>query len=100
MRTSILGGAAVVLPALLSGCASGASFVKSDAALGRVVVYRNGIAYYERFAHVDGDELKLAVPPDKVNDFLKSLVGVDAKSGKPVGVSYPTLGGDADTGVV
>ena len=42
-------------------------------ALGRVVVYRNGIAYYERQARVEGDTLTLDVPHDKVDDFLKSL---------------------------
>lgn len=82
--------------ALLSGCASGTSFVKSDTTLGRVVVYRNGVAYYERYARVDGGELKLSVPADKVDDFLKSLTVVDAHSGKPAPVSYPTSGTSAD----
>ncbi len=83
---------------LLSGCASTqSSFVRSDTTLGRVVVYRNGVAYYERYAHVDGGELKLAVPADKVDDFLKSLTVVDAKSGKPAPVSYPTSGTAADS---
>ncbi len=96
-----LGSCAFVLCAglgLLSGCASTTtSFVHSDTTLGRVVVYRNGVAYYERYAHVDGGELKLAVPADKVDDFLKSLTVVDAKSGKPAPVSYPTSGTAADS---
>jgi len=83
---------------LLSGCgAASASFVDSDTTLGRVVVYRNGVAYFERYARVDGGELKLAVPADKVDDFLKSLTVVDAKSGKPTPVSYPTSGTAADS---
>ena len=41
--------------AALTGCATTTSFVHSDAALGRVVVYRNGVAYFERTAHVEGD---------------------------------------------
>jgi hypothetical protein len=80
------------------GCAGGDSFVKApDATLGRVVIYRNGVAYFERFAKVTDGELKLAVPADKVDDFLKSLTVVDAKSGQPAPVSYPTSGTAADS---
>ncbi len=74
----------------LTGCATTATYVHSDATLGRVVVYRNGIAYFERTAHVEGDALRMAVPVDKVNDFLKSLTVVDAKTGEPAPVAYPT----------
>jgi hypothetical protein len=58
--------------------------------LGRVVIYRNGVAYFERYAHVTDDKLTLAVPADKVDDFLKSLNVVDAKTGEPAPVAYPT----------
>jgi outer membrane protein OmpA-like peptidoglycan-associated protein len=76
---------------LLVGCGSAASYVHSDTTtLGRVVVYRNGVAYFERYAKVDDDKLTLAVPPDKVDDFLKSLNVVDAKTGEPTPVTYPT----------
>src|SRR5262245_47005552 len=72
------------------GCGSTTTFVKSDTALGRVVVYRNGVAYFERTAHVDDDTLHIAVPGDKIDDFLKSLTVVDARTGEPTPVSYPT----------
>jgi hypothetical protein len=73
------------------GCGGAASYVHSDTTtLGRVVVYRNGVAYFERYAKVDDDKLTLAVPPDKVDDFLKSLNVVDARTGEPAPVSYPT----------
>ncbi len=85
---------------LLAGCASQSSYVHSEAALGRVVIYRNGIAYFERKAHVEGDTLRLAVPADKVDDFLKSLTVVDAKTGKPAPVSYPTEVPQAKDGLI
>ena len=67
-----------------------ASFVKVDnVALGRVVVYRNGVAFYERRATVTGGTLTVSVPRDRVDDFLKSLTVVDAISGKPLPVSIP-----------
>ena len=72
------------------GCGSTTTFVKSDTALGRVVVYRNGVAYFERKAHVEGDTLHIAVPGDKIDDFLKSLTVIDERTGEPTPVSYPT----------
>lgn len=75
---------------LLGGCGGSSNYVKvDDVALGRVVVYRNGVAYYERRAHVAGDRLSVAVPADKVDDFLKSLTVLDAATGKPLAVSFP-----------
>jgi outer membrane protein OmpA-like peptidoglycan-associated protein len=77
---------------LLAGCGHGTSFVRSDTTLGRVVVYRNGVAYFERYAELEDDTLRLSVPGDKVDDFLKSLTVVDAQTRKPAPISYPTVG--------
>ncbi|MBC8071627.1 MAG: hypothetical protein IAG13_25095 [Deltaproteobacteria bacterium] len=60
-----------------------------DAALGRVIVYRNGVAYFERRAMVQG-QLTLQVPRERVDDFLKSLTVVDAETDEPLPISYPT----------
>ena len=93
MRKALLCFSAVSLA--LVGCGGATtSFVKSETTtLGRVVVYRNGVAYFERTARVDDDKLTLAVPADKVDDFLKSLSVVDALTGEPTPVSYPTTPG-------
>ena len=79
------------LAVALSGCGpKHSSFVKVDeVALGRVVIYRNGVAYYERRATVQGGTLTVSVPRDRVDDFLKSLTVVDAISQKPLPVSIP-----------
>jgi len=76
----------------LAGCAKTTTHVRSDTTLGRVVVYRNGVAYFERYAEIDGDSLRLSVPGDKIDDFLKSLTVTDATTGKPAPVAYPTSG--------
>ena len=69
------------------------SYVRSsDTVLGRVVIYRNGVAYFERSATVEGDTLRLSVPAERVDDFLRSLTVVDADTGQPAPVSYPTAG--------
>src|ERR1019366_10828340 len=93
MRKTVLASRAMGLVGVwaLAGCGGASSYVHSDTTtLGRVVVYRNGVAYFERYAKVDDDKLTLAVPPDKIDDFLKSLSVVDAKTGDPAPVAYPT----------
>ena len=93
---ALLAGVAGLLPA----CGRSSYVSADDAALGRVVVYRNGVAYYERRAHVEGDTLSLSVPADKIDDFLKSLTVADAKTGQPLPVSFPGNPGAAGTGNV
>src|SRR5262245_57784376 len=66
------------------------TFVKVDqVSLGKVVVYRNGVAYYERRAQVSGGKLTVSVPRERVDDFLKSLTVVDAKTKTPLPASFP-----------
>jgi len=79
-------------------CSSYGTYVEApeSSALGRVVVYRNGIAYYERVAKVEGGKITLTVPSDKVDDFLKSLTIEDAVTRKPLPVAYPTAGANQD----
>ncbi len=89
MKLNSLGLTPVLLLAI--GCGTHTSFVKApETTLGRVVVYRNGVAYFERYADVEGDALHLQVPADKVDDFLKSLTVADARTNAPEPISYPT----------
>jgi hypothetical protein len=83
--------AGFLLAVAAAGCGpKHASFVKVDeVALGRVVIYRNGVAFYERRATVAGGTLTVSVPRDRVDDFLKSLTVVDAISRTPLPVSIP-----------
>jgi hypothetical protein len=83
--------AGFLLAAAAAGCGpKHASFVKvDDVSLGRVVIYRNGVAFYERRATVAGGTLTVSVPRDRVDDFLKSLTVVDAISRTPLPVSIP-----------
>lgn len=95
--TALFSSAALLF---LSGCAAESSYVHTDTTLGRVVVYRNGIAYFERTASVPGETLNLSVPADKVDDFLKSLTVTDAKTGEPAPISYPTRQSNPETGLI
>lgn len=94
MRTNLVSALMLLSSSMLgmTGCATTLPRpVESNAALGKVVVYRNGVAYFERFAALRGSELKLRVPSERLDDLLKSLTVVDARSGKAVPVSFPTL---------
>lgn len=94
MRTNLLSACLLLLPltTALGGCATTLPRpIESNAALGKVVVYRNGVAYFERYASLKGNELKLRVPSERLDDLLKSLTVVDARTGKPVPVSFPTV---------
>ncbi len=78
---------------LLVGCAgeSRARYGSAEAPLklDRVVLYRNGIGYFERVGEVDGDILTIKVRKDQINDLLKSLTVVEKKTGRAVSVSMP-----------
>lgn len=94
MRTSWFSGCLLLLPLALGlgGCATTLPRpIESNAALGKVVVYRNGVAYFERYAALHSSELKLRVPAERLDDLLKSLTVVDARSGKAIPVSFPTV---------
>jgi hypothetical protein len=73
MRTNLFSAFLVVLPLALGlgGCATTLPRpIESNAALGKVVVYRNGVAYFERYAALRGRELKLRVPGERIDDLL------------------------------
>ena len=78
---------------LLAGCAGSSvqpgPLTESPLALRRVVLYRNGVGYFERHGKVSGDTLRLKVRKDQINDLLKSLAVVDRSEGKVLGVSIP-----------
>src|SRR5262245_41300288 len=78
-----------LLLAALAGCGGNANYIKTTAPLGRVVIYRNGVAFYERRAAVDDGRLTVRVPRDRVDDFLKSLTVFDHVTKKPLPVTIP-----------
>ena len=77
------------LAPLVLGCAARKPLpTVDDLELDTVVLYRNGIGYFERHGKVSDDVLRLKVRKDQVNDLLKSLTVVD-RNGQAVSVSMP-----------
>jgi hypothetical protein len=58
-------------------------------ALDRVVLYRNGIGYFERRGKLGGSTLAIKVRKDQIDDMLKSLTIVDRTTGRALSVSMP-----------
>ena len=85
MRKLVFSAALLALPA----CAHRTPYSTVDQLeLDSVVLYRNGVGYFERRGNVDEDVLRIKVRKDQVNDLLKSLTVVDA-DGQAVSVSMP-----------
>ena len=89
MRSFIPVALAAVLT--LSACGGRANYpyAESGLDLSSIVIYRNGVGYFERQGRVDGDVLRIKVRKDHINDLLKSLTVVHRKGGQAVSVSMP-----------
>jgi hypothetical protein len=95
MRTHRFASLAL-LALVAAGCANSRQMfpaTSTDLGLERVVLYRNGIGYFERHGEVDDSTLRIRVRRDQINDLLKSLTVVD-KNGQALSVSMPL---DPDT---
>lgn len=81
---------AAILAAITSGgCARGPDVAVSGLALKRVVIYRNGVAYFEREGKVDADEVTFRVRAEKVGDFLATLAVIEKGGSSVKSASFP-----------
>lgn len=74
---------------LLAGCARGPDVDASGLALRRVVIYRNGVAYFERRGLIDADQVTFRVRKEKVGDFLATLAVIEAGGSSVRSASFP-----------
>lgn len=84
----------IALIGMGSGCA-GRQLVSSDVPLRRVVLYRNGVGYFERAGVVEGETLTFQVRREHVGDFLATLAVID-REGHARSVSFPSLETDEE----
>jgi hypothetical protein len=81
---------ALSLFALLAGsCATGPAVSADGLALKRVVIYRNGVAYFEREGRVEGERVGFRVRGDEVGDFLASLAVMEKGGSSVRAASFP-----------
>jgi len=83
----------LIFPLLLA-CASTSEPVlpgspSAEIPIRRVVLYQNGVGYFERRGKLDGNVFALQARPSQINDLLKSLTVIDLSKGRAVSVSLP-----------
>ncbi len=71
------------------GCARGPNITTGQLPLQRVVVYRNGVGYFERAGKVDTDEVTFKMRPRMVGDFLATLAIVERGGSSVRSASFP-----------
>ncbi|HEX3344960.1 MAG TPA: DUF4139 domain-containing protein [Polyangiaceae bacterium] len=86
-RTVVLGAALLCVVGGI-GCGSQA-VVHSELPIKRVVVYRNGVAYFERAGHVEKDEVRFKMRPAEVGDFLATLAVMEAGGSSVRSAAFP-----------
>jgi hypothetical protein len=75
--------------ALALGCARGPNVSTDQLPLKRVVIYRNGVAYFERSGAVDADAVTFKMRQKMVGDFLASLAIVERGGSSVRSASFP-----------
>ncbi len=81
-------GLSLLLLLAATGCANTAT-VSSNLPLQRVVVYRNGIAYFERGGKVDEQEVKFKMKESEVGDFLATLAVMEKGGSSVRAAAFP-----------
>ncbi|MFO0653391.1 MAG: AgmX/PglI C-terminal domain-containing protein [Polyangiales bacterium] len=80
------------------GCARGAAVqTASSLPLHRVVVYRNGIGYFEREGRVHEDEVRFRVAQREVGDFLATLAVMERGGSSVRAAAFPMPEEHADS---
>ena len=74
---------------LLIGCGREPAVSADGLALRRVVIYRNGVAYFQRGGHVEDSEVRFKVKDTEVGDFLATLAVSETGGSSVRSVAFP-----------
>ncbi|MBI5528424.1 MAG: DUF4139 domain-containing protein [Deltaproteobacteria bacterium] len=78
------------------GCASGPHVSAEGMPIKHVVVYRNGVGYFEREGYVDAEKVEFKMRPGNVNDFLATLAVIERGGSSVRAASFPLKKSDAE----
>jgi outer membrane protein OmpA-like peptidoglycan-associated protein len=81
LRRFFSSAAAAALPLLACACAGVGAGPSRDLALRHVVLYQNGVGYFERAGVLRDDHLRLRLREREMDDVLKTLVVVEQRKG-------------------
>ena len=73
---------------LAAGCAT-APVSAPGLPLKKVVIYRNGVGYFERAGHVDSDRVEFRVRRNEVGDFLATLAVLERGGSSVRAAAFP-----------
>ncbi len=82
--------------ALGAGCGRQAIATTDALPVSRVVVYRNGVAYFEREGHVDDGEVRFKMKRTEVGDFLATLAVMERGGSSVRAAAFPLATDDDD----
>jgi hypothetical protein len=86
-RITALLAAAIAVSAF--GCGRRPAVSAEGLALRRVVIYRNGVAYFERAGHIESDRVEFKVKREEVGDFLATLAVIEKGGSSVRSASFP-----------
>jgi len=86
MRTHLVSFFAILAT---SACARGPNVTSEQLPLRRVVVYRNGVGYYERAGHVESTEVRFRMRQKLIGDFLATMAIVERGGSSVRSASFP-----------
>ena len=72
-----------------AGCATAPPVDAPGLALKKVVIYRNGVGYFERGGRVESDRVEFRVRKDEVGDFLATLAVLERGGSSVRSASFP-----------
>jgi hypothetical protein len=87
----VRGGLTLTLLAAASttGCGRQAIATTDALPVQRVIIYRNGVAYFERGGHVDKDEVRFKMKQTEVGDFLATLAVMERGGSSVRAAAFP-----------
>jgi len=86
----LVSGALLATLLAVTGCGRGAAVqTASSLPLRRVVVYRNGVGYFERQGHVSEGEVRFRVTQGEVDDFLATLAVMERGGSSVRSAAFP-----------
>jgi hypothetical protein len=91
-----LGGFVVSVLFVATGCGRPAVVASPGLRVERVVVYRNGVAYFERRGHVEGGEVRFKMQQSEVGDFLATLAVMERGGSTVRAAAFPLKADDEE----
>jgi hypothetical protein len=87
---------AILAGSLALGCGREAIATTDALPVQRVVIYRNGVAYFERSGHIDTDEVRFKMKQNEVGDFLATLAVMERGGSSVRAAAFPIKVDDDD----